>query len=161
MKKIWLLLVVAAICSGCNTMKYSEQIIPIVSNDQLKPSEIQTYEGVEKSDVYSTIEYKFTLEPYNLVGKSDSVATIGVWLDFRLMNYCLKEKNGSFRTGDMFITQTIPMRSEEPIIVSVYDLFSKLDLEELKGIIALLKEVKYSVRVDNETIDTQVIQINE
>ena len=77
------------------------------------------------------------------------------------MNYCLKEKNGSFRTGDMFITQTIPMRSEEPIIVSVYDLFSKLDLEELKGIIALLKEVKYSVRVDNETIDTQVIQINE
>ena len=78
-----------------------------------------------------------------------------------LINYCLKEKDGSFRTGDMFITQTIPMRSETPITVSVHDIFSELDVEDLEDIISLLKEVKYSIRVDNETIDTQVIQISE
>lgn len=158
MRKV-LVLLLMFLCTGC--MTHNEQIIPIVSNVQLKPSKIQTYEGAKLSDVYSTIEYRFTLEPYNLVGKSDSAATIGVWLDFRLINYCLKEKDGSFRTGDMFITQTIPMRSETPITVSVHDIFSELDVEDLEDIISLLKEVKYSIRVDNETVDTQVIQISE
>ena len=158
MRKVMVLLLMF-ICTGC--MTYNEQIIPIVSNVQLKPSEIQTYEGAKLSDVYSTIEYQFTLEPYNLVGKSDSVATIGVWLNQRLINNYLKENFKSFRTGDMFLTQTIPMRSEAPIIVSVHDIFSELDVEDLEDIISLLKEVKYSIRVDNETIDTQVIQISE
>lgn len=162
MKKIIyfsILVMILTCCLGCEPKKES---FPIVSKIEMTSGvKVFNEDLIDERVYYNSLIYNITLEPYDLNRSKDSIVSIMIWQDSRTKNAFFKEKLGMQFTGNFYWEEVIPMNSDKPITISIYDwAYDDIDLEIIDEYISTIKEIKYSIKVDNTVIDTQVIQIS-
>lgn len=161
MKKLHVFIFIVMILISCLGCEEKEEVLPIISNIDMKSDVLVLNEDVEEEKLFrNSLKYDITLEPYDLNRNEELIATIMIWQDARTKNAFFKEKLGIQFTGNFYWKEVIPMNSDKPITISIYDWsYHDIDLEIIDEYITTIKEVKYTIKVDNTTIDTQVIQL--
>lgn len=156
MKKILLVLVLLC-CFGCEGKEENEFILPVISNIELSSVEKTYIHAVDGIIQDEALEYKFTLEPYNLLVNEDSNVCIGVAIESQHLNAYFEPAIGLKNFNEVvFISETIPSKSDEPIVVCVYKRFpyevETVTLDLIEGYIPSIKEVNYEIHVDEKVI---------